>query len=61
MHIQRNLRDSPLDPLPDQPLDLAYVALSGVGFGADAKGVFRRRHNGMQQSGSMVLKWLDPT
>ena len=61
MHIQRNLRDPPLDPLPDQPLDLAYIALCGIGFGADAEGVFLGRRDGVHQSISMVLKGLDPT
>ena len=57
VHVQRNLWNPPLDPLLDHPLDLA---LSGVGFGADAKGVGQGRRDGMHQSIPVVLKWLDP-
>ena len=60
LHVQRNLWNPPFDPLLDQPLDLAYVALSGVGLGADAEGVGQRRRDGMHQSIPVVLKWLDP-
>ena len=60
VHVQRNLWNPPFDPLLDQPLDLAYVALSGVGLGADAEGVGQGRRDGMHQSIPVVLKWLDP-